>query len=429
MSDGYLFSKEVVRFDLRPGDVLAVPAQLQLATNGGNVRLSAGAVYTDVPTSQATLKQCKQMVSLMNGERTLEQIRQQPGVASAAVEALLRNALGIVIFAPFAVTELERRLSGIEIVRFPCAPYEIVRSYWENQIDVARALSRDIEGLCDTKQFLKVLARLHSILLRGDSGHSTYTPASPIARKGVEPGQLLDSPAQFADTPNGPVLMQGAKVSAALLGGEDYNRLVFDSVADPAALNSDRELLDGAGLNWGRLITVGTREEPIPEPLFIPPRPMQPAHIAALCASLRSAWRAAQQDQGALVLANLARFHQRFVRLHPFQCANQSLAMALVNFVLRAFQGSGIAHLVLDHFALRANENSYARLFARAVVAQRTPGASLAQRYHLLRGLKQRAYALLEAVSDMADNAADDAAVWELCMADPEAARLLLLSD
>jgi hypothetical protein len=130
-----------------------------------------------------------------------------------------------------------------------------------------------------------------------------------------------------------------------------------------------------------------------------------------------------------LVLANLARFHQRFVRLHPFQCANQSLAMALVNFVLRAFQGSGIAHLVLDHFALRANENSYARLFARAVVAQRTPGASLAQRYHLLRGLKQRAYALLEAVSDMADNAADDAAVWELCMADPEAARLLLLSD
>ncbi|HEX2881855.1 MAG TPA: hypothetical protein VHO25_20155, partial [Polyangiaceae bacterium] len=153
--------------------------------------------------------------------------------------------------------------------------------------------------------------------------------------------------------------------------------------------------------------------------------PIQPAQVAALCASLRSAWRAAQQDQGALVLANLARFHQRFVRLHPFQCANQSLAMALVNFVLRSFQGSGVAHLVLDHFALRASEHSYTRLFARAVVAQRTPGASLAQRYQLLRGLKQRSYALLEAVA----NAADNAAVWELCMADPEAARLLLLSD
>jgi hypothetical protein len=59
------------------------------------------------------------------------------------------------------------------------------------------------------------------------------------------------------------------------------------------------------------------------------------------------------------------------------------------------------------------------------VVAQRTPGASLAQRYQLLRGLKQRAYALLEAVA----NAADNASAWELCLADPEAARLLLLSD
>jgi hypothetical protein len=96
---------------------------------------------------------------------------------------------------------------------------------------------------------------------------------------------------------------------------------------------------------------------------------------------------------------------------------------------LRSFQGSGVAHLVLDHFALRASENSYARLFARAVVAQRTPGASLAQRYHLLRGLKQRSYALLEAVARASDNALDNASVWELCMADPEAARLLLLSD
>jgi hypothetical protein len=62
-------------------------------------------------------------------------------------------------------------------------------------------------------------------------------------------------------------------------------------------------------------------------------------------------------------------------------------------------------------------------------VAQRTSGASLAQRYQLLRGLKQRSYALLEAVANSADSAADNASVWELCMADPEAARLLLLSD
>jgi hypothetical protein len=221
------------------------------------------------------------------------------------------------------------------------------------------------------------------------------------------------------------VLTQGAKVNAALLGGEDYNRLVFDSVGEPDALRSDRELVDSAGLSWGRLITAGTREDAKPQPLFIPPRPIQPAHVAALSAALRSAWRAAQQDQAALVLAHLARFHQRFVRLHPFQCANQSLAMALVNFVLRSLQGSGVAHLVLDHFAVRANENSYTKLFVRGVVAQRTPGASLAQRYQLLRGLKQRSYALLEAVA----NTSDDTSAWELCMADPEAARLLLLSD
>lgn len=425
MSDGYLFSKEAVRFDLRGHDVLAVPEQLQVASAGARVELSVGGVRVALDAAQVTLAQCQTILRHIDGEKTLDQIRRSADVNGQALEALLRSAFGIVVFAPFAVTELEHQLSGLEIVRFPCAPYEIVRSYWENQIDVARALSRDIERLCDSKQFLKVLTRLHGVLLRGENGQSIYTPASPIARKRVEAGQLLDSPAQFANTPSGPVLVQGAKVSAALLGGEHYNRLVFESVGEPEALSSDRELVEGAGLNWGRLITAGTREEPKPEPMFIPPRPIQPTHVAALAASLGSAWRAAQQGQGALVLTNLARFHQRFVRLHPFQCANQSLAMALVNFALRSFQGSGVAHLVLDHFALRASERSYARLFARAVVAQRTPGASLAQRYQLLRGLKQRSYALLEAVGGATDNAA----VWELCMADPEAARLLLLSD
>lgn len=423
MSDGYLFSKEAVRFDLRGHDVLAVPEQLQVSHHGTKVRLLAGNAVAEVDAAQASFEQCQEIVRLIDADRTFEQISRQ--VDTRALEVLLQSAFGVVIFAPFAVTELERQLSGIEIVRFPCAPYEIVRSYWENQIEVARAVERDIERLCDSKEFLKVLTRLHSVLLRGENGQSIYTPASPIARKGVEPGQLLDSPAQFANTLSGPVLMQGAKVNAALLGGDDYNRLVFESVGEPEALSSDRELVDGAGLSWGRLITAGTREEPAPEALFIPPRPIQPAHIAVLAASLASAWRAVQQDQGALVLTNLARFHQRFVRLHPFQCANQSLAMALVNFVLRSFQGSGVAHLVLDHFALRASERSYARLFARAVVAQRTPGASLVQRYQLLRGLKQRSYALLEAVVAATDNAA----AWELCLADPEAARLLLLSD
>lgn len=425
MSDGYLFSKEAVRFELRGHDVLAVPEQLQVTGEGTRIELSVGAVRVDLDAARVSVAQCQAILRHIDGEKTLDQVRRAAGVEGQALDALLHGAFGIVIFAPFAVTELERQLSGLEIVRFPCAPYEIVRCYWENQIDLARAIERDIERLGDSKQFLKVLTRLHAVLLRGESGQSIYTPASPIARKGVEPGQLLDSPAQFANTANGPVLMKGAKVNASLLGGEHYNRIVFESVGEPDALNSDRDLVDGASLNWGRLITAGTREDPTPEPLFIPPRPIQPAQVAALCASLRSAWRAAQQDQGALVLANLARFHQRFVRLHPFQCANQSLAMALVNFVLRSFQGAGVAHLVLDHFALRASEHSYTRLFARAIVAQRTPGASLAQRYQLLRGLKQRSFALLEAVA----NAADNAAVWELCMADPEAARLLLLSD
>jgi hypothetical protein len=427
MSDGYLFAKEAVRFEFRPGDVLAVPAQLQLTDLGTKARLSVGDVVAEVDTARASVEQCRSVIGLIDAQRTLGQISQQ--VDARALEALLESAFGVVIFAPFAVTELEHQLSGLEIVRFPCAPYEIVRNYWENQIEVARAIERDIELLGDTKQFLKLLTQLHRVLLRGENGQSIYTPASPIARKGVEPGQLLDSPAQFANTPNGPVLTKGVKVNAALLGGEHYNRLVFESVGEPEALSSDRELVDGAGLNWGRLITAGTREDPTPQPLFIPARPIQPAHVAALTVSLRSAWRAAEQDQGALVFTHLARFHQRFVRLHPFQCANQSLAMALVNFVLRSFQGSGVAHLVLDHFALRARENSYAKLFARAVVAQRTSGASLAQRYQLLRGLKQRSYALLEAVANSADSAADNASVWELCMADPEAARLLLLSD
>jgi hypothetical protein len=191
------------------------------------------------------------------------------------------------------------------------------------------------------------------------------------------------------------VLVAGAKVSAALLGGEIYQRLVCDSVRDCDAVRSDRVVQGEDGLQWGRLVTARVGDDPLPSPLFIPPRPFRDEYFTALAQSLASAWQAVQREELAKVVRSLATFHQRFVRLHPFQCANQSLAMALVNFVLRASHGAGIPHLVLDHFALRLNENSYAELFARAVKHHLIADLPPVQRYQLLRERKQRSYSLI----------------------------------
>jgi hypothetical protein len=121
-------------------------------------------------------------------------------------------------------------------------------------------------------------------------------------------------------------------------------------------------------------------------------------------------------------LAALARFHQRFVRLHPFRAGNQSLVMNIVNALLRELAGAGIPHLILDQLALRFDEAAYVRLFARAVDAWTAVGSPLA-RYRALTERKARYFSLLAAV----DGCENLDAARALANERPEDAALALL--
>jgi hypothetical protein len=140
---------------------------------------------------------------------------------------------------------------------------------------------------------------------------------------------------------------------------------LVESLGDEAAL-AGREVRLGSGASLGRTLrcrALGDVEEAI---WFLPPRPLSLAHAEALFEAFEQALLSAVPGAGESFLSAAARFHQRFVRLHPFRCANQSLAHALLGVLFERAGRGPMPHLLLDHFALRLDEAAYARLFVRA---------------------------------------------------------------
>ena len=88
--------------------------------------------------------------------------------------------------------------------------------------------------------------------------------------------------------------------------------------------------------------------------------------------------------------------HWRLVRLHPFMSGNQSVAMALVNGVLREASGAGLPHLVLDHLALRLALPAYEEVFVRAFRAWLVKDESPVRRALELATRRRRLFAFLE---------------------------------
>jgi hypothetical protein len=141
--------------------------------------------------------------------------------------------------------------------------------------------------------------------------------------------------------------------------------------------------------------------------------------------SLARALSAIQTSDQGSVSRELADFHWKLVRLHPFRAANQSLVMSIVNAVLgKRPEGTGIPHLVLDQFALRLAPEAYRRLFALAVSEWTTSGLP-AERWRKLAAKKRRAYAFIERVQAsinertaraVAEESADDARLSLVCV-------------
>jgi hypothetical protein len=420
-SHEYLRSETRVRFEPRDDDVLvALPGVAVAGTRDGS-ELGGGSLPRPVALPGVAEPAARRFLALLDGEVTLAQACRAAPLAPEARRTVLAATFGIALFSPFAVTTLERAVSGVEIVRFPGASYEIERPYWENMAAVRRASSALEAAAGDARAALRVLSALHVTALLGESRTNFYAPASRVAQNGIGPGTLWLTPSRTVETPEGTRFVEGPRVHVPLLGGPGYGALLAELSGDPEATLERRELTD-AGLDWGRVVTAMAAGDREPAPWFCPPRPITLAHVERLFSSLDGAVGAAARGDRAAAIDGLADFHQRFVRLHPFRACNQALAMNLVNGVLARVSGAGMPHLVLDHVALRWAPAAYRRLFALAADAW-CVGGTPAERLSRLLTMKREYFGLVQRLTSTKD--ADEARVAAETM--PAAARLSLL--
>lgn len=428
-TDDYLFEKPNVRFEPRPGDLLVAEPALSVVAEGRGACLVSARSAQRIPLPALGAEEIQRLLPLFDGRRTLAELQQLAG-HRATLDGLLREAFGKVLFAPLALHELEQRVSGVEIARFPGSPYEIARAYWANMAAVrerARALD---SWLGDDQRFVDELCDLHVVALMGEDLTSFYRPRSPIAERRVAPGQLMHTRPELLETPGGTLFLSGPRVNASPIGGERYHELLERSLeqrtegpARPAHVSTARAQADE--LDLGRVVRARAEHDAAAGDWFCPPRPLTLGHFGLLRLALAQGLAAASVGDTARAVHEAARFHRAFVRLHPFHCANQCLAMSLANAVLHRALGRGMPHLMLDHLAFRLSEARYASAFGRAVAAYAEPAPSVAARYLTLAARRSAAFRLLDALS----RAPSASHVASLVAQDEAGARALLLGD
>lgn len=395
-SEDYLFEQPAVRFDARAEDVLIADPTLRLESRDQGTLLISARTTATLALPDVSAASARRLLAACDGNLTLSEIRARHAAEQAELDRLLQHTFGKMLFAPLALSALERQLSGVEITRFPGSPYEIGRNYWSNMAAVRRALDELEPELVSVERFGARLRQLHVLALMGADLHTHYKPRSPISARRAAPGQLMQTPTLWQGDPADATFVSGPRVNASLIGGRSYHELLYASLDEPEAL-TQRAHSDGAGLTWGQLLHGRAQGDATSQDWFCPPRPFEPAHFETLRRALLRALAAGERRDE--LLAALAQLHQAFIRLHPFHCGNQCLVMNLVNWLLQRALGVGVPHLMLDHLALRLSSYAYVRVFARAVAAYAEPGVGLAQRYFALSQKRTRAFALLGEIS------------------------------
>jgi hypothetical protein len=399
-TDDYLFSARAVRFVARDDDRLLGPPDLEVRAGTRGVELASQKLGGALALPGIALSDAQRIIALFDGERTLAEVRGSLGDARRHLDALVAAAFGRILFCPGAIAELEAHVSGTELTRFVGTPYEVERAYWENMADVRALSDAALAAVRDMRGFVQALRRLHVVALLGANLNNFYRPASRISAHAVQPGALYDGATRSEDTPAGTLIIEGPRVGVPFVGGKTYHALVCEH--DPAALDDTRALRDENGLAWGRVVRGRAPSESENRDWFLPPRPIEDAHFEALFAAYLGAERASRDADSTALCAALARFHFRFVRLHPFRCANQSLSMNLVNRLLLLGSGRSMPHGLLDQFALRLTEAAYEVVFGRAV-ARAPSDTTKGLRWATLRADRDQVFPFIQRLQDARD--------------------------
>lgn len=418
------YSEARARFEIRESDVLRSVGDVVVRPAECGASVSSERARTRFDVCGVTTREASEILGSIDGVRTTSEVRASARVTDGVCRKFWERTFGTVVLAPLAISELDRRVSAAEVVRYPGSPYEIVREYWENMGDVAERVSSHGGELDTTPGFVRLLRELNVLALTGALGRSFYLPASPIAVRGrVKPGELWTIDSVVESSGDELRFVSGPRVNASAIGGTAYQRLLSTALSDPEASVPARDFSDAAGLSWGRIVVARADGDERVARWFCPPRPLDGRHVDALRESYNVARRAAETGDAGTVVRELATFHQRFIQLHPFRAGNQCLAMSLVNRVLRKSHGVGIPHLVLDHLALQLSSDAYARAFATAVAAWTVTDENPVERHLELIARKVRCFDFLRALGEMTNEAAAE----RLVRARPDDAQLAFI--
>lgn len=381
--DDYLYSQSRVRLTPHDDDELVVPNALSVEHAGKTVLVRVTGQPAPVAVPSMTRLDAESIIAALHAKTTVIELPFVSGVPADVCDRMLGVGFGRFIFAPAALELLESRASAAEIVRFPGSPYELVRNYWINVGNLSQAIESSLATSQSSSSFVDWLRALHAQLLLGADLQTFYCPSSPVAQRRVAPGALYVNATRTLASNMGEFILDGPRVNASAVGGPQYNWLIDQSLG-LHLLESESRVFSESLTSWGRLVSARARTEAQARRWYLPPRPIGEKHWEALFVAWKQIIRAFETGNLASGVEYLGRFHWYFVHLHPFSCANQSLAFAIVNWALNRLFSSGIPHLILDQLALRHECTAYSRLFARAVSNWTTAESDSAAR-HLTR--------------------------------------------
>ncbi len=420
----YLFSQSLTRFAPIDNDRLVLLDSAAIEDLQGEVGIRVSEQLAPIRVPSISRREVEAIVSALRKQPLLVELPLRSGVAAASCDRFLRIGFGQFIFAPAALENLEKRVCAAEIVRFPASPYEITRNYWANVGHLSSNVPTELSAWPDVSSFVRWLRVLHVHLLLGEQFDSFYRPSSPIAHRRVEPGALYARLTRIVNSEFGIFILDGPRINAKRLGGSNYHRLLSKSVGIGELNSDDCEFYENKE-SWGRLVNGRSNSEEQVGDWFLPARPLKAAHWDLLWGTWELAMNAVEKHDPLNCVEHLGRFHWYFVHLHPFTCANQSLAFALVNCLLNRVNGSGIPQLVLDQLALRMTCEAYTRLFGRAVVTWSTSESGPLTR-HKDRMQKRQ---VLDTFLSRLDESKVPPELMSVLREDPHGARLALLVD
>jgi hypothetical protein len=336
-------------FGVRSSDVVTVNDEIKLSFAGSEAQLfdTNGRHIGKIVGIPIDLLQA--FLASLDGERDLIRVLAvEPfGRHRGSLEALVNGLLGGLFLVPAAIETLENKISAIELLRFPSqSPYAMPRQYWENSFAVRNALDVFYGGLETFEEFSAGLRGLHRLATLGANGRTYYGGAGGIATV----------PGEYRNTLIGNRFDERKKwilsTWTQLLG---CNRTLLDS-GTVVSVN-DVPLLeiinDGAECRH----LYGRRGEYLA---------LQINEIRSQLAGIRGALKTNDADKA---LRHCALFHHAFAHAHPFNNINNSIAMNIVNDLLRKAGIGVLPHLYFDQLAYFVQPNDYVEFFEIAVRA------------------------------------------------------------